>query len=272
MSSRATQLCLIPILTGLAILSVAHAQEAPSAADLAKELANPISSLISVPIDIGYNSGIGPEDGTQVSAVLQPVIPFALSDHLSLVIRTILPVIWQNDVAGNSGEQFGLGDTLQSFFFVPDSRETGLGALTYGIGPAIQWPTSTDRLLGFGTLGAGPTGVFLFQKEGWTYGMLANHIWGVDDTRSDVSDLSNTFLQPFFVYTTEKAWGYVLQTESSYDWISSEWAVPINVLVNKLTAIGDQKVQFQGGVRYWAVESENSPEGFGASVKTTFLF
>jgi hypothetical protein len=267
---------LIPILTGLTIIAMApvHAQDpaAPSDADLAKKLANPISSMISVPFDFGFNTGLGPDDGDNVSLAIQPVIPFSLSDDLSLVVRTIVPVVWQNDVAGPSGTQFGLSDTLQSFFFVPESCETGLGTLTYGVGPAVLWPTSTDSLLGAGTLGAGATAVALIQKGGWTYGALTNHITGIHHTRDGAPNLNSTFLQPFLVYTTENAWGYVLQTETSYDWNSYEWSVPINVFVNKLTVIGSQKVQFQLGLRYWAESPENGPEDFGTSFKVTFLF
>jgi hypothetical protein len=274
--NRENRCTLIQSLYVLALMAVAPANAQDSAvasdADLAKELANPISSLISVPVDFGYNTGYGALDGDQISISLQPVVPFALNADLSLVVRTIVPAVWQNDVAGDSGTQFGLSDTLQSFFIVPQSKETGLGTLTYGVGPAILWPTSTDILLGPGTLGAGITGVFLFQRGPWTYGGLANHIWGIYDTRSDVPDIESTFLQPFLVYTTKDAWGIVLQTESSYSWDTDEFTVPVNFFVNKLTTVGEQKVQIQVGLRYWAETPDNGPEDFGASTKFTFLF
>jgi hypothetical protein len=265
------------LLAGIASIAVSTAYsqdgDAPSdAALLAKKLANPIASMVSVPIDFGYDTGYGSQDGDRISATLQPVIPFSWSEDISLVVRTIVPTIWQEDVAGNSGTQFGLGDSLQSFWLVPKPRDTALGTFTYGVGPAILWPTSTEALLGAGTLGSGPTAVFLFQKGGWTYGALTNHIWGVADTRAGAPDLSSTFLQPFLVYTTKNAWGFVLQTESSYDWNTDELTVPINVFINKLTTIGNQKVQFQVGARYWAKTTDNGPEGFGTSFKVTLLF
>lgn len=250
----------------------AQDKQAGSDADLASKLSNPIASLISVPIQFNYDTGYGPKDGDKAFVNVQPVIPFDLTDDLSLVTRTILPIVWQNDVAGNSGRQFGLGDTVQSLFFVPQSRGTALGTLTYGAGPAINWPTSTDRLLGTGTLGLGPTGVFLFQKSGWTYGALVNHLWGVAETRSRTPDISNTFIEPFLSYTTRDAWTFSLNAESSYNWTSEDWVVPINAAISKLTAIGGQKVQFQVGVRYWANEADNGPEGFGARAAMTFLF
>lgn len=262
--------------SGLSGLTIAYAQpatsEAESAAELAKKLSNPIASLISVPIKTDYNSGYGPADGWNVTTSIQPVIPFQLSDDLSLVTRTILPIAWQDDIAGPSGDQFGLGDTLQSFFFVPKPRETGLGTLTYGVGPAVTWPTSTDRLLGAGTLGLGPTGVFLFQKSGWTYGGLVTQQWGVHETRSMVPDLNYTFMQPFLSYTTADAWTFSVNAESSYNWTSEEWSIPINFTVAKLTKIGKQRVQFQGGIRYWADSPTGGPDGLGFRSQVSFLF
>lgn len=242
------------------------------AATLAKKLSNPIASLISVPIQFNYDSGFGPDDGDKVLVNIQPVIPFDLTDNLSLVTRTILPVVWQDDIAGPSGDQFGLGDTLQSFFLVPNPRDTALGTLTFGAGPVITWPTSTDRLIGSGTLGLGPTGVFLFQNGPWTVGGLAGHQWGVAETRDNVPSLNSTFFQPFLAYTTPSAWTFGLNIEGGYNWTSKEVSLPLNLTVSKLTNIGGQMVQFQVGARYWMESPTNGPEDFGARAAIVLLF
>ena len=46
-----------------------------------------------------------------------------------------------------------------------------------GAGPALLYPTVTDGALGNGKWGAGLTIVALQQKCGFTYGILANHLW-----------------------------------------------------------------------------------------------
>jgi hypothetical protein len=64
----------------------------------------------------------------------------------------------------------------------------------------------------------------------------------------------------------------LVQTESTYDWKTEEWSVPINSSISKVTTIGSQKVQFQVGGRYWAESPRGGAEDFGATVKITFLF
>ncbi len=69
---------------------------------LATEAQNPISNLVSVPFQYNLTPGIGPnEDQTQSLLNIQPVVPFSLSPDLTLVTRTILPVLSQPTATGN---------------------------------------------------------------------------------------------------------------------------------------------------------------------------
>ncbi|MBU3031530.1 transporter [Paracoccus marinaquae] len=237
--------------------------------DLAKQLANPIASLISVPFQLNYNSGYGTEDGNQTVLNIQPVVPISISENWNMISRTILPVIGQNDIAGRSGSQSGLGDITQSLFFTP--KATGPSGVIWGVGPAFLIPTATDDALGTGKWGIGPTGVVLKQFGPWTVGGLANHIWSFagDDDRADVN---STFVQPFINYTTSNAWSFVLNTESSYNWETEEWSVPINAGISKMTRFGDRPVSLQLGARYWAESPDNGPEGWGVRAALTLLY
>jgi hypothetical protein len=239
------------------------------AAALAKQLTNPISSLISVPFQLNYDDGFGTGDGDRTTLNIQPVVPVTLSPEWNLIVRTILPVTYQSDVVPGTGSQFGLGDTVQSFFFSPQAP--GPGGLIWGVGPVVLWPTATEDELGAEKWGAGPTGVALVQRGPWTVGGLANHIWSFagDDDRADVNA---TFLQPFFSYTTPSATSIVLNTESTYNWDTEDWTVPVNLMLNQVLKIGDQPVQIGGGLRYWLDTPEGGPDGWGFRLNFALLY
>ena len=171
--------------------AVAPAPE--DAGELAKKLSNPVAAMISVPLQFNFDSGYGPDDADRWTLNVQPVMPFALSDSWNLIVRTILPVIYQEPLSDGLDSDWGLGDTTQSFFFSPKDPIDGW---ILAAGPVVLWPTGTDPALRSEQLGLGVTGLALRQENGWTYGMLANHIWGV--TQSDDHDeVNSTFLQPF---------------------------------------------------------------------------
>lgn len=243
--------------------------EADQAAELAKKLNNPISSLISVPFQSNWDFGLGDGSGQRFTLNIQPVVPISISEHWNLIVRTILPVIDQNGAFGpGSGSQSGLGNTTQSFFLSP--KAPGPGGIIWGLGPVGYYPTATNRLLGPEKWGMGPTFVALVQPGGWTIGVLANQIWSVGGDNNE-QNISSMFLQPFIVYTTKTHTSFALNTESTYDWEASQWTVPINVMVQQVFKIGRQPMALQLGWRYYAESPSGGPE-WGIRVNFTLLF
>ncbi|MBT9611920.1 MAG: transporter [Burkholderiales bacterium] len=239
-------------------------------AELAKATQNPIAALISLPLQYNYDSDIGPvKDGHKSQLNVQPVIPFSIGTDWNLISRTIVPLISQNDVTPGAGTQSGIGDITQSLFFSP-KKPTASGWI-WGAGPVFLLPAGHDDLTA-DKWGAGPTAVLLKQDSGWTYGALANHIWsfaGADQRR----DISSTFVQPFLSYTTKTYTTFGINTESTYDWKSEKWSVPINLSATQLLKIGGQPMTLSAGARYWADSPEGvGPKGWGFRLTATFLF
>jgi hypothetical protein len=237
------------------------------AQDLAKKLANPVASLISVPFQENIDFGGGPGDkGAKSTLNIQPVVPISLG-KMNLIVRTILPIVYQRNIAGLSSDQWGLGDTTQSFFFSPVTKP---GDIIWAIGPVGYYPTATDHRLGSEKWGAGVTGLLLKQNGPHTFGLLTNQIWSIAGT-PDRPGISVLFLQPFYSHSNKHGLTVGLNSETTYDWKRDQWTIPLNVTVTQLAAIGQQHVSFGAGLRYYAEKPAGSPD-WGVRLIFTLLF
>ena len=243
---------------------------ADEASELAKKLANPIASLISLPIQANYDENFGSNDeGERWLINVQPVIPISLNEDWNIISRTILPLIDQKNMPLPGMKKSGLGDITQSAFFSPKAP-TSSGWI-WGVGPVLLLDTATDDVLGAQKWGAGPTAVALRQQGPWTYGALVNQVnsFAGDGSRQDISA---AFVQPFISYVTSTQTTISLNTESTYNWKDNEWSVPVNLLVAQMLKAGDQIFQIGIGARYWADSPDIGADDWGLRLQFTFLF
>jgi hypothetical protein len=243
-------------------------------AELAKKLQNPVASLISVPIQNNWDFGLGPANAMKYTANIQPVVPVSISADWNLIIRTILPVIYQEALVNKPGapasvgqSHSGLGDTTQSFFFSPKNP---VGGWILGAGPVGFYPTATSDYLGAGQWGAGPTIVALQQEHGFTYGILANQIWSFAGQQNR-QEVNSSYLQPFVAYTTKTYTTFTVNTETTYNWQAEQATVPMNFMVQQLLKIHGQPIALQLGYRYYVEKPDGGPD-WGLRFAITFLF
>jgi hypothetical protein len=237
-----------------------------SEAELAKKLQNPVADLVSVPMQNNWDFGIGPADAMRYTLNVQPIIPFHLTTDWNLITRTIMPIIHAESPLKGGRDKSGLGDILQSFFLSPSAPVRGW---IVGAGPVFLYPSATDSALGGEKWGAGPTGVFLRQQNGWTYGLLVNHVWSFAGT-DHRQDVSATFIQPFVAYTTKTYTTFSMTTETTYNWEAEQGTVPLNWMVSQLLKLGPLPVQFQLGARYYAEKPQGGPD-WGMRFTVTLL-
>jgi len=233
---------------------------ADQATDLAKQQQNPISSLISVPLQGNWDFGLGDRDAAGTLFNIQPVVPLAISRSTNLVLRVILPLASQpgsGDVRVN-----GLGDVVATAFFSPAKS----GRVIWGAGPVFLLPTATNNTLGSEKFGVGPSAVLLTQPGPWTIGLLFNHIWSASGA-SDREDVSSTFLQPFVNYNLGDGLAVGAVMEATANWKADEhWTAPLLFTVSKVARLGNRPVNFVVGAGPTVV----SPEG-GSTWRFRFM-
>jgi hypothetical protein len=103
---------------------------------------------------------VGPYRRTENGLLIQPVIPFQLTEGWNLITRTIIPVIYQPQVSPSQGSDFGLGNLNPQFFLSP----VGSGQIIWGFGPQLWLPTATNKALGVNKFGGGPDVVALTKR------------------------------------------------------------------------------------------------------------
>ena len=235
------------------------AAAAPSAADLAKKLANPISDLVSIPFQFNWDQGVGPTDGLRFMMYAQPVVPMSVSDKWNLVGRFVLPLVFSQPPLVEGGEtQAGTGDILFSAFLSPKQ-----GKLIWGVGPVFGLPTTTNPSIGTGKWSLGPTVVVLKQQGPWTVGALANQLWSVGSASNvEREDVNQTFLQPFVAYALKSGVTFTLSSESTANWEADsgqQWTVPLILQVSKVTRLGPFPFSMGAAYGYYVETPDGGP-------------
>jgi hypothetical protein len=215
-----------------------EAAQAAGSEGLAEQAQNPIANLISVPFQNNATLGMGPDEDQTLNVLnIQPVVPFRLNDDLTLVTRTILPVVSQPGPEGNNSN--GIGDLNPTFFFVPKLP----GRWTVGFGPTLVLPTASRDELGSGQWGMGPAAVAVYTRGPWVTGGLVNQIWSVAGD-SDRRSLNQFLVQPFVNYNLPNGWYLVSSPIITANWQASSdrWLVPVGGGVGRVFRVGSQPV------------------------------
>jgi hypothetical protein len=227
-------------------------------AELAKAAQNPIADMVSIPLQSNLNLKYGQNrDKSQIVNNFQPVIPFSLNKEWNLITRTIVPVIYTEFPA----YQTGLGNIQFSGFFSPAKASKFI----WGVGPVLQFPTHTDTFLGSDKWSGGPSAVGLTMQGPWVVGILAQNIWsyaGPPTTRENPT-VNQFLVQPFVNYNLPKGWYLTGSPIITADWKAAaynQWTVPVGGGIGKIFKIGKLPFNANLAAYYSVVRPETGPD------------
>ena len=225
--------------------------------------------MYSLPLQNNTSFGIGPHDRTQNVLNIQPVIPVGISEDWNLINRTIAPVIYQPFVDRSSGGMFGLGDINHTVFLSPAKP----GAIIWGVGPILSFPTATNEILGSEKWSAGPAVVVLTMPGNWVIGGLANNLWDYAGA-SDRNHINQLVFQYFINYNLPNGWYLSSAPILTANWKadqSDRWTVPFGGGGGKIFKIGSQPINAQIQAFYNAEKPEGAAD-WTLRLQLQFLF
>jgi hypothetical protein len=209
---------------------------AQESSEIAKQAQNPIASLISVPIENDFNPQTGIKKDDSYVLELKPVIPVRLSNDWTMITRTVIPVIQVPDLAPGVDGTAGVGDVQLSLFLSPAKA----GAVIWGAGPVISFPTASQEILGTKKVSVGPTVVVLRSQGHWLFGTLVQNLFSVAGPAAR-PDVNQMLLQPFANYNLRHGWYLTSSPIITANWEVSpnqRWVVPVGGGVGKIVHFG----------------------------------
>ena len=254
-------------ITLAAIMAVTGVAAAQDADELAAAAQNPLASMVTLPLQMNFNNGVGDYDRQLFNLNVQPVVPFT-GEKWNVIARAIIPL---NSVpVGETDSVFGLGDTTLTLFFSPAK----VGKVAWGIGPIFGLPTASNpEVLGSEKWSIGPSAVIFYGVGKWTMGGVLSNIWSVagNDDRSDINMLT---AQYFLNYNIGNGWAVGTAPVITANWEAEsgeQWTIPWGLQVSKITHFGAQPVNLLLG--YY--DNSEHPEGAADSqvrFQLNFLF
>jgi len=224
-----------------------------SAAEIAKELANPNATLgfLAFPVDYTLYDGDLPDAGSRSGFRLnfQPSLPYPISEGVNIFFRPLIPLIFTHPVVVEQGFEnrgIALGDIA---FDAAVGKSWKSGWVTIG-GIFSSIPTATDEQLGSGRWTLGPN-VFFGHAMKWGFlGVLVSQTWSITGNAEGASSLTSG--QYFYTINLKGAWQIKAQPTYSYNHkapAGSRLTLPLGIGIFNTWLLGNVPVQL--GLQYW---------------------
>jgi hypothetical protein len=217
--------------------------------EAARELANPNTPLASLTLKnqwTGWGGDLPGADGANSGTFLfQPSFPFPVSKTGTIFCRPALPYLVDQPVVSATGEvepTNGFGDMGMDLAF---GRTTSSGVLLTA-GMLAGFPTGQDGLSS-DTWTLGPEFLVGHFSKKSVLGVFPSHQWDL----SGPKDVSLTSIQPILAYLPGGGWGLSSSGPISYNWLSEQWTVPLQLMLSRTVKVGKTPIKLAlEGTRY----------------------
>ena len=242
----------------------------PSMDEIARELANPNTSLASLNFKLQYRQFEGDledaDDQTSTTLLFQPILPFKREDGSKIIWRPAIPYIFDQPLyqgGDDWDDEGGMGDIAfdLAYAFKPPEDNPGL---VVGIGMFASLPTG-DEDLGFGEATTlGPEFVYGQIDKEKIWAVFPNHQWDID---GDI-DVSLTTINAFYFRFLEGGTSIGTAPIMTFDHEEDEWTIPLNLTYSKTVSIDGRPWKFGGELNYYVEQ----PDAFGPDWMVVFSF
>ena len=234
---------------------------APTADEIAAELANPNTPLASLNFKLQYRTFEGdlPNADEQDSTTLlfQPSMPFPLANGDVVFFRPAIPLLIDQPVFESAhldfDSEFGVGDIA---FDLAYGRTTSTGILM-AAGLISSLPTATKDELGTDRWTLGPELLIGKLTKTYVLGAFPNHQWDIGG--SGEANINLTSGQLFGIYLPGGGWNVGSSPILTYDHEAEEWSIPVNFTVGKTVILNDRPWKIGIEINYFV----QRPDVFG---------
>jgi len=237
--------------------------------ELLRNLANPLAGLATVSLNFDFDYHVGPEEeGHRSSLFLETTLPIHLGDVWSLVSRTALPLVYQEEVTPGAGNQLGIGDLTEIVYIA--RVQPGRFGWIWGLGPLLRAPVGSEDLLSSRKWAVGPSAALVRQNDDFTIGLIASQLWSVggSDQRPGVNV---GIYEPFITYRSEGLWNLSLRVPCAYDYQARQWTIPVALTVEKLVSFRKVPTTISFGFHYWVEVPDSAPHDLAFSFGLRFV-
>jgi len=264
--------CVISLATAFFLFS----PRAINADNLHQDARNPIANVGKFMVANDLDFGFGPLDKTSNLTNIEAVVPIALGEELRLMLRPIVPLIYQPELSREpvpgldiDDPVFGLGDiSLFQFFTHPSAINIPHGHMIFGLGSQWSFPSAADDRLGSGKYAAGPAAIVTVYQWSFVYGAAVSNKWSFagDRERAGVNAMT---LEPFASYIMKDGWYLTSTPIITANWEADQddrWTVPAGGGFGRVFDVFKQRVDAQVQGFYFPV----SPDDAGADWRVRF--